>query len=189
MVNVPKAIPKEFRNDVVAVARRGEAPISRIAKAFGVSGAWLQWRLKIADVEDRIKPGVPQTDAAVLREARNRIRMIERGDRDPMESGGVAVAGITLQMMFPLAHELARGSDPDRGDLSGAGLQQASVLQIAHEPCIGARLGQRSPLLQKNVLNKKRWHSRQELQLGSKEPTTGDAGNDDSDASPRSNSR
>ena len=44
MVNVPKAFPKEFRNDVVAVARRGDAPISRIAKDFGVSESCLRQR-------------------------------------------------------------------------------------------------------------------------------------------------
>ena len=33
---MPKAFPLEFRRDVVAVARRGEAPVARIAKDFGV---------------------------------------------------------------------------------------------------------------------------------------------------------
>lgn len=78
MVNVPKAFPKEFRNDVIAVARRGEAPISRIAKDFGVSESGLQRWLKIADVEDGIKPGVTQADATELREARRRIRLLEQ---------------------------------------------------------------------------------------------------------------
>jgi transposase len=49
---VPKAFPKEFRRDVVAVARKGEAPIRRIAKDFGISESCLQRWLKIADVED-----------------------------------------------------------------------------------------------------------------------------------------
>jgi transposase-like protein len=31
---MPKAFPEEFRRDVIAVARRGEAPISQIAKDF-----------------------------------------------------------------------------------------------------------------------------------------------------------
>lgn len=39
---MPKAFPIEFRRDVVAVARRGEAPIARIAKDFGVSESCLQ---------------------------------------------------------------------------------------------------------------------------------------------------
>ena len=30
-----KAYPKEFRDDVVAVARRGQAPLSQIATPFG----------------------------------------------------------------------------------------------------------------------------------------------------------
>ncbi len=32
---MPKPFPIEFRNDVVAVARRGEAPIAQVAKDFG----------------------------------------------------------------------------------------------------------------------------------------------------------
>lgn len=32
---MPAAHPKEFRDDVVAVARRGEAPIAQLAKDFG----------------------------------------------------------------------------------------------------------------------------------------------------------
>ena len=51
MVGVPTAIPREPRRDVVAVARRREAPISRIAKAFGTSESCLQRWLEIAEVE------------------------------------------------------------------------------------------------------------------------------------------
>ena len=75
---MPKAFPVEFRRDVVAVARRGEAPISRIAKDFGISKSCLQRWLKIADVEDGVKPGVTQADAAELREAKKRIRLLEQ---------------------------------------------------------------------------------------------------------------
>ncbi len=32
---MPKAFPQEFRNDVVAVASKREAPLSRIATDFG----------------------------------------------------------------------------------------------------------------------------------------------------------
>jgi transposase len=75
---VPKAFPKEFRRDVVAVARKGEAPISRIAKDFGISESCLQRWLKIADVEDGVKPGISQADATELREAKKRIRLLEQ---------------------------------------------------------------------------------------------------------------
>ena len=73
-----KLSPLEFRRDVVAVARRGEAPSGRIAKDFGVSESCLQRWLKIADIEDGVKPGVTLADAAELPEARKRIRLLEQ---------------------------------------------------------------------------------------------------------------
>jgi len=78
MFNVPKAFPIEFRNDVVAVARKGEAPIAQIAKDFGVSESCLQRWLKLADIEDGNRPGVTAADAAELREAKKRIRLLEQ---------------------------------------------------------------------------------------------------------------
>ena len=78
MVNVPKALPKEFRRDVVAVTRKGEAPISRIAKDFGISESCLQRWLKIADVEDGLRLGVTPADSLELREAKKRIRLLEQ---------------------------------------------------------------------------------------------------------------
>ncbi|MFJ2371183.1 IS3 family transposase [Microbacterium sp. NPDC087665] len=109
---MPKAFPKEFRNDVVAVARRGEAPISRIAKDFGVSESCLQRWLKIADVEDGIKPGVTQADEAELREARKRIRLLEQENEILRRAAAYLSQGVTPQMMFPLVHELAADRIP-----------------------------------------------------------------------------
>lgn len=41
---MPKPFPEEFRDDVVAVARKGEAPLKQIAKDFGVSeGCLSNW--------------------------------------------------------------------------------------------------------------------------------------------------
>ncbi len=34
---MPKPYPEEFRRDVVAVARKREAPLEQIAKDFGIS--------------------------------------------------------------------------------------------------------------------------------------------------------
>ena len=36
---MPKAFPEEFPRDLVAVARKGQAPITQIAKDFGGSPA------------------------------------------------------------------------------------------------------------------------------------------------------
>ena len=75
---MPKAFPLEFRRDVIAVARRGEAPMLVIAKDFGISESCLQRWLKIADVEDGVRPGVIQVDSVELRDAKKRIRLLEQ---------------------------------------------------------------------------------------------------------------
>jgi len=75
---VPKPHPKEFRDDVVAVARKGEAPIAEIAKDFGISESCLRnWLIK-ADVEDGRRPGVTVADSAELRELKRRNRLLEQ---------------------------------------------------------------------------------------------------------------
>jgi transposase len=78
MVNVPKAFPIEFRRDVVAVARKGEAPLSQIAKDFGISESCLHRWLKIADVDDGLRPGVTTSESAELRELKRRNRTLEQ---------------------------------------------------------------------------------------------------------------
>lgn len=75
---MPKAFPLEFRRDVIAVARRGEASMAVIAKDFGISESCLQRWLKIADVEDGVRPGVTQADSVELRDAKKRIRLLEQ---------------------------------------------------------------------------------------------------------------
>lgn len=75
---MPKPYPKEFRDDVVAVARKGQAPLKQIAKDFGISeGSLTNW-MKAADVEDGKRPGLTDADRAELREAKKRIRLLEQ---------------------------------------------------------------------------------------------------------------
>ena len=75
---MPKAFPLEFRRDVVAVARKGEAPLSQIAKDFGISESCLHRWLKLADVDDGVRPGVTSSESAELRELRKRNRTLEQ---------------------------------------------------------------------------------------------------------------
>ncbi len=75
---MPRPYPQEFRDDVVAVARRHEAPLSQIAKDFGISDATLHNWLKRADVEDGVRPGVTTAEAAENRELRKRLRLVEQ---------------------------------------------------------------------------------------------------------------
>ena len=75
---MPKAFPLEFRRDVVAVARKGEAPLSQIARDFGISESCLHRWLKLADIEDGARPGVTSQESAELRELRKRNRTLEQ---------------------------------------------------------------------------------------------------------------
>jgi len=75
---VAKAYPKEFRDDVVAVARKGMAPLSQIAKDFGISeGSLTNW-MKRADIEDGKRSGLTEADRKELRELNKRIRLLEQ---------------------------------------------------------------------------------------------------------------
>jgi transposase len=78
MFDMPKAFPPEFRRDVVAVARKGDAPISQIAKDFGISESCLHRWLNLADIEDGVRPGVTSSESAELREAKKRVRVLEQ---------------------------------------------------------------------------------------------------------------
>ena len=77
-----KAYAPEFRRDVIAVARKGEAPVSQIAKDFGISGSCLQRWLRLADRDDGIAPGSgvaeKAADEAALRELKKRNRLLEQ---------------------------------------------------------------------------------------------------------------
>ncbi len=53
MSSTAKAYPTEFRDDVVAVARKGQAPLSQIVTDFGISEGMLSNWLKRADVRGR----------------------------------------------------------------------------------------------------------------------------------------
>ena len=73
-----KPYPKEFRDDVVAVARKGQVPLNQIARDFGISeGALSNW-LKRADIEDGNRPGVTDSQAAEVRELKKRNRLLEQ---------------------------------------------------------------------------------------------------------------
>ena len=77
---MPKPYPKEFRDDVVNVARnrRPGQHLKQIAADFGISESCLTNWMKAADVEDGVKPGTTAAENADLREARKRIRLLKQ---------------------------------------------------------------------------------------------------------------
>ena len=80
MFTVSKPYPKEFRDDVVRVARNREpgVELSQIAKDFGIHFTTLYSWMKKADIEDGRRPGLAEDERRELREAKKRIRLLEQ---------------------------------------------------------------------------------------------------------------
>jgi transposase-like protein len=75
---MPKPYPKEFRDDVVRVARQGNAPVAQIAKDFGIADSCLRNWMRQADVEDGKRGGVTKQDSEELKALRKRTRLLEQ---------------------------------------------------------------------------------------------------------------
>lgn len=72
-----KRYPKEFRDDVVRLARRGDLKFSQLAEDFGVSEASIYNWVKQADIDDGVRPGLTEAEADELREVKRRNRVLE----------------------------------------------------------------------------------------------------------------
>jgi len=75
---MPRAFPREFRDDVVAIARRREVSFEQVAKDFGISPTTVQNWVSKAEVEDGVKPGVTSAENAENRDLRKRVRLLEQ---------------------------------------------------------------------------------------------------------------
>ncbi|MCW1250703.1 transposase [Acaricomes phytoseiuli] len=77
---MPKAFPKEFREDVLRVYRDSGASVAQVAKDFGVSPSCLK-RWLVIDDRGSASPS-PAARAAnesdALREANKRIKLLEQ---------------------------------------------------------------------------------------------------------------
>jgi transposase len=77
---MPKPFPKEFREDVVRVARNRDSKttLEQIAKDFGVHQTTLNGWMRRAEIEDGVRPGVTDEQSSELRELRRRNRLLEQ---------------------------------------------------------------------------------------------------------------
>jgi transposase len=77
---MPKAFPKEFREDVVRVYRDSDASMAQVAKDFGVSASCLKRWLMIDDRKsaDPSPAGRAANESDALREATKRIKLLEQ---------------------------------------------------------------------------------------------------------------
>ncbi len=72
---MPRPYPREFRDDVVRVARNRDdgVTIEQIATDFGVHPMTLHKWMRQADIDEGTKPGKSTSESAELRELRRRI--------------------------------------------------------------------------------------------------------------------
>ena len=70
--------PKEFRDEVVELARKPGASVSQLAKDFGITGTTIYEWLKKADVKHGVTADAPPSDNAENRALKKRNRELEQ---------------------------------------------------------------------------------------------------------------
>lgn len=106
--------PREFRDDVVRVARNREdgVTIEQVATDFGVHPMTLHKWLRQADIDEGAKPGRSTGESGELRDARRRIRLLEQERTRCCAADSVLTA---------LDARLLSGSSPDEGRRTALG--------------------------------------------------------------------
>ena len=77
---MPKAFPREFREDVIRVYRDSDASVAQVAKDFGISPSCLKRWLAIDERVSARQPGSARagSESDALREANKRIKLLEQ---------------------------------------------------------------------------------------------------------------
>ncbi|MCI4061444.1 IS3 family transposase [Micromonospora sp. R77] len=110
----PSPTPREFRDDVVRVARDREAGVTveQVAKDFGVHPMTLFKWLRQSDVDAGTRSGTASSESAELREARKRIRLLEQ-ENEVLRRATTYLSQANLpKRLYPLVSELAADGIP-----------------------------------------------------------------------------
>lgn len=77
---MPRPYPKEFRDDVVAVARRRDpgTTLKQLAADFGISESCLNNWLAAAEREDGVRSGPTASEMSENRALKKRVRLLEQ---------------------------------------------------------------------------------------------------------------
>ncbi|AZP14767.1 IS3 family transposase [Streptomyces aquilus] len=135
---MPKPYPKEFREDVVRVARNREPGVTleQVAADFGVHPASLTKWIRRAAAEERGEPGPAagpgsaRSELAELAEARKRIRLLEQENEVLRRAAAYLSQANLPKMMYPLVRELAAAVAPRRVPVAVT----CRVLGLARQP-------------------------------------------------------
>ncbi|WBO66292.1 IS3 family transposase [Streptomyces camelliae] len=129
---MPKPYPKEFRKDVVRVARNREPGVTleQIAADFGVHPITLSKWLRRAETDEGVRPATTSGESAELREARKRIRLLEQENEVLRRAAAYLSQANLPKMMYPLVRELAAADAPYRVPVAVT----CRVLGLARQP-------------------------------------------------------
>ena len=77
---MPKAFPKEFREDVIRVYRDSDASVAQVARDFSISPSCLKRWLSIDERKASTSSGSAQSggESDALREANKRMKLLEQ---------------------------------------------------------------------------------------------------------------
>ncbi|MBU8814224.1 IS3 family transposase [Mycolicibacterium goodii] len=101
--------PREFRDDVVRVARNREdgVTIEQVATDFGVHPMTLQKWLRQADIDEGAKPGKTTSESSELRDLRRRNRLLEQENEVLRRAAAYLSQANLPKRIYPLVKELA----------------------------------------------------------------------------------
>ncbi|MFJ7063439.1 transposase [Streptomyces microflavus] len=136
---MPKPYPKEFREDVVRVARNREPGVTleQIAADFGVHPITLSKWLRRTDTDEGgAKPATASGESAELREARRRIRLLEQENEVLRRAAAYLSQGTCRQNDVPARPRAGRrcpSPGAGGGDVPGAQSGPPALLPVAEQ--------------------------------------------------------
>ncbi|MGY2012158.1 IS3 family transposase [Nocardia gipuzkoensis] len=125
---MPKPYPREFRDDVVRVARDRDEGVTldQVAADFGIHPMTLSKWMRQADIDDGKKPGTSGSESAELRELRRRNRLLEQENEVLRRAAAYLSQASLPKKVYPLVSELAADGIPV--------VVTCRVLKIARQP-------------------------------------------------------
>ena len=74
---MPKKYPVEFKQDVVAVARRGELSLGEVASDFGIAEETVRRWMRQSDIDEGVKEGLTSSEQSEMVSLRRKMRRLE----------------------------------------------------------------------------------------------------------------
>lgn len=142
MSPIARPYPREFRDDVVRVARNREdgVTIEQVATDPGVHPMTLYKWMRQADIDEGAKPGKSTGESAELRELRRRNRLLERENEVLRRARRTCRRRICREKGLPAREGVRRRWYPRGGDVSGPQAHRQRYYRWSAQPVTDAEL-------------------------------------------------